>query len=254
MTARRALALGILLWAALLHPATAAQLVLIIDDIGDNLALGRRAADLPGAVALAVLPHTPHGHYLAQRAHRHGKDILLHLPMSNHGGRDPGPGALNAAMDRAGFAATLAAGLDGVPHVRGVNNHMGSELTELPRQMSWLMRELQRRQLYFVDSRTTPHTAAERQARLHGLPHLRRHVFLDHKRCPRHIAERFEMLVEHARQTGLAVGIGHPYPETLALLERRLPGLMLRGVTLVSPSQLLTPPPPDCAPAQWACL
>ncbi len=215
------------------------RLVIIIDDLGDNLALGLRALDLPGRVTPAILPHTPHAVALANRAHEAGLEVMLHLPMSNHNGRHPGPGALHAGMDRALFDDTLLRNLAAVPHVSGVNNHMGSKLTERPLAMTWLMRELRRQGLYFVDSRTSRHTIAERQAGLQGVPNLRRDVFLDHDPAPQAVAARFEELVTRARRQGVAVGIGHPYPETLALLERKLPGLALRGVELVHPGEVL---------------
>lgn len=223
-------------WPAALHAqaATLPQLVLIIDDIGDNLALGRRAVDLPGAVAIAVLPHTTHSHALAERAANRGKVVMLHVPMSSHAPHRRGPGTLSPDMDRSRFLKVLRADLAAVPHASGVNNHMGSELTEHPLPMSWLMGELDERGLFFVDSRTTPRTTAEYQASAHGLPHLRRHVFLDHDRSPAEIERQFERWLALAHTQGLAVAIGHPYPETLALLEQRLPGLLLRGVQLVS--------------------
>lgn len=218
--------------AATSHP-TLPRLVLIIDDIGDNLALGRRAVDLPGAVAIAILPHTPHAATLAAQATQRNKIVMLHAPMSNHSRQLTGPGTLSTDMDRHRFLTVLRANLAAVPQARGVNNHMGSELTEHPLQMSWLMGELRQRELFFVDSRTSPHTTAEVQARSAGVPHLRRHVFLDHNRAPAQINAQFERWLALARKTGTAVAIGHPYPETLALLERRLPALMLQGLALV---------------------
>lgn len=210
------------------------RLVLVIDDVGDNLALGQRAVDLPGAVTIAVLPHTPHARALASRAAERGKTVMLHAPMSNHARRRTGPGTLHPQMERHAFLQVLRRNLAAVPHVRGVNNHMGSELTELPLPMAWLMRELRQRELFFLDSRTTRFTTAERQAHLQGTPHLRRHVFLDNRRTPEAIAAQFELWLAQAKREGLAVAIGHPYPETLAVLEQRLPGLLLRGVELIS--------------------
>lgn len=214
--------------------------MLIIDDIGDNLPLGRRAVDLPGPVAIAVLPHTAYSTRLAERATTRGKVVMLHAPMTNHGGRRTGPGTLSADMDHDRFLQVLRADLEAVPQARGVNNHMGSELTEQPLPMSWLMRELGQRGLFFVDSRTTRFTTAERQARAQGLPHLRRHVFLDHSRDPAEIHAQFERWLALARKQGLAVAIGHPYPETLAMLERRLPGLLLQGINLISVAEAAT--------------
>lgn len=244
----RAALLTILLVIASAWPAALQalpRLVLIIDDIGDNLTLGRRAVDLPGAVAIAVLPHTTHSRTLAERATNRGKVVMLHVPMSAHASHRRSPGTLNPDMDRSRFLEVLRADLAAVPQASGVNNHMGSELTEHPLPMSWLMGELGERGLFFVDSRTTPRTHAEHQASAHGLPHLRRHVFLDHDRNPAEIERQFERWLTLARTQGLAVAIGHPYPETLTLLEQHLPGLLLRGVRLVSAAEAagMTPVP-----------
>jgi polysaccharide deacetylase 2 family uncharacterized protein YibQ len=42
-----------------------------------------------------------------------------------------------------------------------------------------------------------------------------------------------------ARSKGRAVAIGHPYPETLEVLERELPKLAAEGIELVTISALL---------------
>ena len=65
-----------------------------------------------------------------------------------------GPGALTPNLSKQEFLETLREAIESTPHIRGVNNHMGSQLTALPKQMVWLMEELARQNLYFVDSRT----------------------------------------------------------------------------------------------------
>lgn len=224
---------------SLAHAAPLPRVVVIIDDVGNDLYTGREATALPPAVDLAVLPHTPHGRELAGLGNRRGHEIMLHLPMSNLEGRALGPGALTPAMPRAQMVATLDGDLAAVPHVRGVNNHMGSQLTEQPRPMAWLMQALHKRRLFFVDSRTTAATVAEREAGRYGVPHLRRHVFLDNSRDPQAIEAQLDKLLTRARQQGFAVGIGHPYPETMQVLDAQLPGLLLRGVLLVPASSTL---------------
>ena len=58
-----------------------ARIAIIIDDLGYQLEAGRRAIELPGPVAYAILPGTPSGRALAETAHRNGKEVLLHLPL-----------------------------------------------------------------------------------------------------------------------------------------------------------------------------
>src|SRR5690606_18364715 len=115
---------------------------IIIDDIGYNGPLGRRAVDLEGAFTLAILPFTPHTRELAQRAYQKGKEIILHAPMSNTRDMPLGKGGVESGMEYDEFIQTLRANLAEIPHLRGVNNHMGSQLTQEAEPMGWLMDEL----------------------------------------------------------------------------------------------------------------
>jgi len=217
-------------------------LVIIIDDIGHRLDTGRDSAALPGRIALAILPFTPHGAELARTGYASGKEILLHAPMSSVGDQNaPEPDVLDTSFDELRFIGLLDRQLADVPHVRGVNNHMGSALTAQAGPMRWLMSELSRRNLYFVDSRTTAETVAATTARSFGVPHLSRRVFLDNTAEPSAIEERFEFAVAEARRNGYAVAIGHPYPETVAVLQRKLPELSARAVRLAWPSEWVNP-------------
>ncbi len=218
------------------------SMVLIIDDLGDQAAAGSRVARLPGPVVCSILPQTPHGRALAHSCHARNKEVMLHLPMEAVNGADPGPGAVTLDMLPEEFRHVVRQGLAEIPHVGAVNNHMGSLLTQAPAPMGWLMEELVRdaRDLAFVDSRTSTRTVAYRIAREHGVPAVSRDVFLDHDREPDSIRRQFMRLLDMARREGVAVGIGHPYPETLAVLEDELPDLeAAHGVRLVSLRELL---------------
>ena len=195
--------------------------------------------DLPGKINLAVLPHTPHAEELAQAGFTAGKEIMLHAPMSNAGGTLLGPGGLTPLLSREEFDRTLAANIDAVPHVRGINNHMGSELTTMPLQMGWVMQTLVRRNLYFVDSRTNAKTVAAKIAADYSVPHLSRSVFLDNEISEAAITQQFDRLVKRAEHDGLAVGIGHPHTQTASVLARELPSLKCRGIKLALVSEVL---------------
>ncbi len=220
-----------------------AEAVVIIDDLGDDLKAGRRTLALPGAVTVAVLPHTPYGRRLAEEAAASGREVMLHMPMQAKNGLDPGPGALTLDMDESQVRRELRRALRNIPHARGVNNHMGSLLTRHPGHMAWVMDELRTAGgFYFIDSRTSARSVALNIAAEHGLGHARRHVFLDSSREPEEIRRQLESLVVQARRWGAAVAIGHPYPETLEVLERELPRLKRQGVRLVPASRVAQPP------------
>ena len=209
--------------------AQPASIIIVIDDIGNDFALGQQAIDLPGPIHYAVLPHTFNGPRLAQLAHQQGKEVLLHAPMSTISGKLPGPGALTPQLNKQEFLTTLNNNLLNIPHVQGINNHMGSELTQMPQPMDWLMNVVKEQQLYFLDSRTSALTVAQKKAQFHNIPNLKRDVFLDNNRNTKAIHQQFEKLLAIADKNGFAVAIGHPYPETISVLKDILPTLTLRG-------------------------
>lgn len=228
------------------------RIAIIIDDLGYQLAPGLRVARLPAPVAVAVLPHTPYANTLASAAHARGKQVMLHLPMQALGAQvSLGPGGIYLDTQRMELRETLTAALNSVPHVAGVNNHMGSLVTAHPGLMRWLMEELADRQpLYWVDSRTTTQTVALEFAHALAVPALRRDVFLDHTLTPAAVAAQFARLKQLARAQGSAVGIGHPHAVTLDFLESALPALAEQCIRLVAPGELLADLPGRTVSAQ----
>lgn len=214
-------------------------MAIIIDDMGNNLEKGKAALSLPGDVTYAVLPHSPYGEYLAEMGHRLEKQIMLHAPMENTQHRNLGPGGLTKELSEEMFIEILRDDIKAVPFVVGVNNHMGSLLTQLEPQMTWLMAELKRQGLYFVDSVTTADTVAWRVAEAAGIPNLRRQVFLDHEVTTQFIDHQFLDALRIANSYGEVVVIGHPYPETISYLQAAIPTLKESGVELVFPTRLL---------------
>jgi len=232
-------ALLLLLASAAAH-ALPPSVAIIIDDMGYDRLRGEAALALPHGVTYAFLPRAPHTRQLAALARHQRREIMLHLPMQAMSGRPLDPGGLDMDMTEAEFRRTLAQDLAALPDAVGVNNHMGSLLTRHPGAMAWLMRALAGHGgLYYVDSRTTRATVAQQQAVSLGLPATRRDVFLDNHAEPAYIAAQLRLLVRKARLQGSAVGIGHPYPETIAVLARELPRLARDGVALVPVSSVI---------------
>ena len=218
------------------------RVAIIIDDLGYRLDEGRRAIELPGPIAYAILPATPRGPMLATLANERGKDVLLHLPLQavTQDG-PPEPGGLVLDMSRAAFEATFADAIESVPFAIGVSSHRGSLLTRHPGHMGWLMAEISRRDgLFFIDSYTTHESVALQIARESGVAATRRDVFLDHDPRPETVRRELDRLKKLARERGQAIAIGHPYPATLEVLEEELPNLAEEGIELVSISRLIT--------------
>lgn len=210
-------------------------LTLVIDDLGRNPARDGRVLALPGPVALAILPDTRHAARLAERAHAAGKTVMLHLPMAPA----TGPYAWQPELEPKQLQQRLALALEKVPHASGVNNHMGSQMTELRQPMLALMTELQTRHLFFLDSRTNARTVAAAAAQEVELASLSRDIFLDDDPSPSAVAAQFQSAIRLARKQGSVVIIGHPHASTLAMLERELPRLQAQGIDWVDIGQMI---------------
>ncbi len=215
-------------------------IAIIIDDLGMQHERGIQVATLPAPIACSILPHSPYAKAIARQAHRNGKEVLLHLPMQSEQGHLLEPGALTSNMSRQDMHNTLLNDLASIPHVSGINNHMGSLLTQRPEAMDWLMYAVkQRGQLYFVDSRTTAATVALQAARAHRIPSTRRDVFLDHDPRPQAIRIQLRRLLQAARRHGTALAIGHPHIDTMQVLSEWLPTLASEGVRLVPVASII---------------
>ncbi len=218
---------------------TPSKIAIIIDDIGYSIALGQRTIDIEGKLTLAVLPKTPGAQSLAKAGFAAGKEIMLHAPMSNKHDFALGPGGLTPDQDKQTFLKILSSNIDNIPHIRGINNHMGSELTTYKKQMNWVMEVIKPKGLYFIDSLTNGRSVALKVAQQHGIVSQKRDIFLDHVQDEVAIEAAFHQLLKTAQLNGFAIGIGHPYPETLNVLERLLPTINDKNIELVHISTLL---------------
>lgn len=215
---------------------------IIIDDIGYRHSEDLRAIALPGQVAYAVMPHSPYGRRMARLASAAGRVVLLHLPMQAEDlgkNRMLGPGALLQTMTREQFLETLEINLRAVPDAIGVNNHMGSLISGEAEQMRWLMGMLRDKRKFYLDSLTSGRSVASAAASEKRVPFLKRDVFLDNERDERLIQLQFDKLIDMAKTHGRAIAIGHPHPETIAVLARNLVRLDSRGVRLINPADMV---------------
>jgi len=215
----------------------AAQVAIIIDDIGYRKT-DQHALALPGNVSYAFLPHTPFAKELAERANNEEKDVLLHIPMEATSGKLLGPGALTSEMNDEAIQHELTMALAEIPFAVGINNHMGSHLTELKRPMASTMKFLKQHRLFFIDSMTTSNSKTRALAHVYGVPHLQRHVFLDNHTNSQYISKQFSQLVKTAKRNEFAIGIAHPHPETIAALKQLIPTLQRENIELVGVSNL----------------
>jgi len=217
------------------------RVAIVFDDLGRDLAAADRLLATNEAITFSILPFLPHSQETAERVHAAGEEVLLHLPMEPQAYPRirPGKGGLLLAMDEVTLRRQLDEDLAAVPFIDGVNNHMGSRLTEEATSMAVVMEGLAARRLFFLDSRTTPHSVAVEAAEQAGVPWMARDIFLDNTQTPEAIAAQFDKLIDLAFTRGHAIAIGHPHPATLDALEAALPRLREAGIVVVPVADLL---------------
>ncbi len=221
-------------------PGKLPRIAIIIDDIGYDSHIAEKFIGLNAAITLSILPNSPHQRQIIRMAREKGLDLMLHLPMEplEYPAVNPGRGALMAAMTPDALIRQLNDDLDAVPHIKGVNNHMGSRVTASSDQMNQIFSVIKKRDLFFIDSRTTADSQARSSARLFQVPFAERDVFLDNIQEPEAIRSQLRLLLKKAAAYGQALAIGHPHAITLQILQEELPEIQ-KKVTIVPASSMV---------------
>lgn len=217
-------------------------LSLVIDDLGYSFEQGREAIELTGDHTYAIIPGTSYGKKLARLADIHRKEIILHLPLqASNPGAASEPNVLNETMTENQLSNNLVSMLKEFSVIKGVNNHMGSHLTQFDYFMRPIMDSIKayNPDFYFLDSRTSAKSIAYTEAINSGLPSISRDVFLDNEHDnPESIHLQFQIWLQKARTQGHAVAIGHPHSTTISYLQENLSETMAK-FRFVSVSKLI---------------
>lgn len=217
----------------------APRIAVVIDDLGRSLREVERLSSLGVPISYAVLPYEIRTQEVVRRLSESQLEILLHLPMEARGGNNPGPGAVLQGMSPDEVQAVTRAAVAAVPGLVGANNHMGSSISADRQAMQGVLTVVREAGLFYLDSRTGSDTVGFSMARELGIPAAERQVFLDTKIDREWIRGQFQVLLREAEARGAAVAIGHPYAETLDILDEEVPRALERGFQFVRVSELL---------------
>lgn len=205
------------------------KVVIIVDDIGLNKEPIEELLKLSAPLNFAVLPNLPYSRYAAEMANKKGWDVILHLPMEPNGSSgyaavDAGDGVLLVDLSKKEILTKLERSLASVPYIKGVNNHMGSKFTENSELMGLVLERLRNEGLFFIDSRTSKETTGYEIAKKLKIRTAQRDVFLDQgSHGANYIRSQIRKLVSISKEKGYAIGICHPYPDTLTVLADMIP-------------------------------
>jgi polysaccharide deacetylase 2 family uncharacterized protein YibQ len=220
---------------------SSSQLALIIDDGGYNMENFKEMLGTGKRITFAILPHAPYAREAALLAYRDGSEVMLHLPMEPKNGEQYSleKNTVLTGMGSKQIQKILKDALEQVPHVRGINNHMGSKATEDPQVMEALMQVLKKEGLYFIDSNTSFQTLGPEMARKAGVASRRNDQFIDREKKIEAIKNAIRLAMRKAKQEGRAVAIGHPHPLTARAIKEMISEIEKEGIRLVFASEVV---------------
>ncbi len=207
------------------HPAC-----IIIDDMGQNPGLEREFFRLGLVLNFSFLPEAPFTKRLATEAYARGFEVLVHLPLEARKVRDHSH-FISLRLNEVEVKRRVREAIKRVPYAIGVNHHMGSAFTADRKHMRWVLEEVKKLGLFYVDSRTTRKTVIPELARELHLPFAERRIFLDHQKGYQMVCKALEKFLERARKEPV-LAIAHPHPYTLKALRVFRPRLK-KEITLV---------------------
>ncbi|GJM16322.1 MAG: hypothetical protein DHS20C13_16490 [Thermodesulfobacteriota bacterium] len=220
------------------------KIVIIVDDLGMNKEPIDQLLEIPAPITFAVLPNLQYSSYAAEKADKNGWDVILHMPMepkesSGYTGTDAGDDALLVGLPKDRILTKLNNSLTSIPHVKGVNNHMGSKFMENDELTELILKDLKKKDFIFVDSKTSSQSKGYETAMRLGMKTAQRDIFLDHSsRDSQYVKNQLKKLIEISKKKGYAVGICHPYPGTVKALTEMVP-LINDEVEVVSISNII---------------
>jgi|TARA_B110000495_G_scaffold41980_1_gene34320 polysaccharide deacetylase 2 family uncharacterized protein YibQ len=210
---------------------TIGTIVLIIDDFGyrnDLISDGFLKLEVP--ITCAIIPGHSQSRIFAEKAVAAGQEVIIHMPMESSvvtAGEEEYK--IKIGMTSEEIEWRINEVLKEIPEAVGMNNHQGSRATTDGKIMSVVASVLKKRDKYFLDSRTASNTVGEESMRSIGVPTARRHVFLDNNPSIEEISSQLDELVAFAKKRGIGIGIGHAKPNTLKVLQAKIPELLKAG-------------------------
>jgi polysaccharide deacetylase 2 family uncharacterized protein YibQ len=204
---------------------------IIVDDFGyfyNSLVREFLALDVP--LTVSVIPGLKYSKRICGEAREKGKVVLCHLPMEPQAGAgDVGDIPLvRVDMKHSEIERVVERALNTTPGAVGINNHMGSKATADRGAMKAVLSVCRRRDLFFIDSMTTPYSVAGEVAHEIGVRTTGNDLFIDNSE--EEIRERMQKILSIAARKGRAVGIMHVRRKSLEHLKWMIRTAREKGV------------------------
>jgi len=222
-----------------------ARVVIVIGGIGISQTTTKSAIDnLPGSITLAFAPYGNSLNRWMQYARKRGHELLLQVPMEpiDYPQTNPGPHTIRADADLQENLANLHWSMSRITNYVGVTNYLGNKFLSQPASMTPIFSEFADRGLMFFDDGTARNSSSEGVAVKSLVPYARADIVLDDIRSRQAIDKKLQQLIEQAKRTGLAIGTGNAFPDTIALVAEFARRAKELGVEITPISAIVSDP------------
>lgn len=199
------------------------RIYIVIDDVGYNIENVKKYLNVKIPLTFSIIPRVKYTNASVSLIENSIKkseknnaapmhEIIIHQPMESHNYpklEDSGV-KLDFSDDQViDIINQNIADFKGI--ARGMNNHMGSSVTENEHIISLVINEVEKHGMYFLDSYTTPYSKVS----LYSKNYHKRDVFLDNETSYEYIKGQFEVGLNKLKNQDDLVMIGHTASDNL---------------------------------------
>ena len=195
-----------------------ATLAIIMDDIA-TLKEAKEIKKLHLNIIPSIFPKTSN-HPKTPKIAKMFKSVMIHLPMEAKNWKKPEKITLKISDDLQTIKEKLKKDLKGFSNVKAINNHTGSKFTTYKKGFKVVIKELKKRGIFFIDSKTTTKSKYIEIQRELGEKIFQRDIFLDNIQEISYIKNQIKKAIRLAKKKGFAIAICHPHTNTFKALNQ----------------------------------
>ena len=222
-----------------------ARVVIVLGGMGISQSSTQIAVQkLPPSITLAFAPYGNSLKRWMEASRRKGHELLLQLPMEplDYPQNNPGPHTLKADANLQENIANLHWSMSRITNYVGVMNYLGNKLLAQPASLSPIFSEISERGLLFLEDGSVRNSLAQGVAIKELVPYAKGNILLDNVRSRSAIADKLRKLAEEAKRTGLAIGVGNAFPDTIDLVAQFAKQAKQNGIEITPVSAIVKDP------------
>lgn len=214
----------------------APKIAIMLGGMGLNKKLTQQAIkDLPADITLAFAPYGDDLQEQVNKARANGHEVFLQVPLEPVGFpvTNPGPKTLMGDGTDAENIDALRWHMSRFAGYAGVVNYMGGRFLAMPKAITPMLNELNRRGIPFLEDGSLALSSTEKAAKPMRAKVKRAEIVIDANPSPEAITAALTQLEEQATGTGFAVGTGTGLDVTIETVKEWAKAAAERGIILV---------------------